>query len=84
MTNIEKFFEKIKSKKVAFIGIGVSNRDVIRLFAEKGIATEARDKADREKLGDIADELEKAGAVLKLGEGTLTTSTRTSFSAPRE
>ncbi len=71
MKNIESFFEKMKSKKVAFIGIGVSNKDVIRLFAEKGIATEARDKADRAYLGETADVLEKAGAALKLGEGYL-------------
>ena len=71
MTNAEKFFEKIKDKKVAFIGIGVSHTDVIRQFAEKGIATEARDKADREKLGETAELLEKSGAVLKLGEGYL-------------
>ena len=38
MTNAEKFFEKIKNKKDAFIGIGVSHTDVIRQFAEKGIA----------------------------------------------
>jgi len=71
MTNAEKFFEKIKDKKVAFIGIGVSHTDVIRQFAEKGIATEARDKSDREKLGKTAELLEKSGAVLKLGEGYL-------------
>ena len=69
MTNAEKFFEKIKDKKVAFIGIGVSHTDVIRQFAEKGIYTEARDKTDREKLGETAELLEKSGAVLKLGEG---------------
>ena len=50
MTSAEKFFESIKDKKVAFIGIGVSHTDVIRQFAEKGIATEARDKTDREAL----------------------------------
>ena len=71
MTNAEKFFEKIKDKKVAFIGIGVSHTDVIRQFAEKGISTEARDKTDREKLGETAELLEKSGAVLKLGEGYL-------------
>ena len=63
--------EKIKNKKVAFIGIGVSHTDVIRQFAEKGIHTEARDKTDREKLGETAGLLEKSGAVLKLGEGYL-------------
>ena len=45
----EKFFNEMKKKKVAFIGIGVSNKDVIKMFAEKGIETEARDKASREK-----------------------------------
>ena len=51
----EKFFNEMKKKKVAFIGIGVSNKDVIKMFAEKGIETEARDKASREKLGAAAD-----------------------------
>ncbi len=67
----EKFFKAMAGKKVAFLGVGVSNTDLIRMFAEKGLATEARDKADREKLGAVADELERAGAVLKLGEGYL-------------
>ena len=67
----EKFFNEMKKKKVAFIGIGVSNKDVIKMFAEKGIETEARDKASREKLGAAADELEKAGAKLLLGESYL-------------
>ena len=70
-TNTEKFFDKMKQKKVAFIGIGVSNKDVIKLFAEKGIDTEARDKASREKLGAAAAELEAAGAKLLLGESYL-------------
>ena len=67
----EKFFNEMKKKKVAFIGIGVSNKDVIKMFAEKGIETEARDKASREKLGAAADELEAAGAKLLLGESYL-------------
>lgn len=71
MTNAEKFFNRMKDKKVAFIGIGVSNRDVIKQFAEKEIYTEARDKSHREKLGAIADELEASGAVLRLGESYL-------------
>ena len=67
----EKFFNEMKKKKVAFIGIGVSNKDVIKMFAEKGIETEARDKSSREKLGAAADELEAAGAKLLLGESYL-------------
>lgn len=71
MERTENFFDGIKNKKVAFIGIGVSNKDVIRLFAEKGIATEARDKNSREALGETANILEKAGTVLILGENYL-------------
>lgn len=68
MKSTENFFEEIKNKKICFIGIGVSNKDVIKLFVEKGIITEARDKASRDSLGETADILEKAGATLKLGE----------------
>lgn len=68
MASAEKFFEKMKEKKVAFIGLGVSHTDLVRLFAQKGIKTEVRDKADREKLGAIAGELESLGVTLKLGE----------------
>ncbi len=71
MGRTENFFEDMKNKKVAFIGIGVSNKDVIKLFAEKGIDTEARDKASREYIGEAADMLEKAGAKLILGENYL-------------
>ena len=38
----EKFFNEMKKKKVAFIGIGVSNKDVIKMFAEKGIVPTER------------------------------------------
>lgn len=65
---IKKFFASMKEKKVAFIGLGVSHTDLVRLFAQKGIKTEVRDKADREKLGPVADELESLGVTLKLGE----------------
>ncbi len=37
MTKAEKFFNKIKDKKIAFIGMGVTNNDVIKLFLKKGI-----------------------------------------------
>jgi len=37
MTKAEKFFSAVKNKKIAFIGMGVTNNDVIRLFLKKGI-----------------------------------------------
>lgn len=35
MTKIERFFANLKEKKVAFIGTGVTNNDIIRLFLKK-------------------------------------------------
>lgn len=68
MTDLSQYFDDIKNKKVAFIGIGVSNTDVIKLYAKKGISVEARDKNTKEKIGPVADELEKLGVKLILGE----------------
>jgi len=71
MDRIARFFDDMKKKKVAFIGIGISNTDVIRMFAEKGVETEARDKNGRDTLGERAEILERAGAKLILGENYL-------------
>ena len=56
---------------MAVIGIGVSNTPLLRLLLREGIAVTARDRSDRAKLGALAEELEAAGAVLRLGDGYL-------------
>lgn len=66
-----KFFEKIKGKKIAMCGIGVSNTPLIMSFLNKGAKVYACDRRSRELLGDIADKLESAGAELRLGDGYL-------------
>ena len=66
-----QFFEQIKGKKIAMCGIGVSNTPLILNFLSKGARVFACDRRSREKLGDIADTLEKAGAELRLGEDYL-------------
>ena len=65
----EEYIQSLQGKQVAVIGIGVSNIPLIKLFLRKGIAVTACDKNDRESFGNEAllDELEKMGAVLKLG-----------------
>lgn len=68
MTKAEKFFSEIKDKKVAFIGMGVTNNDVIKLFLKKGIDVTVCDRKERSAAGEIADEFEAAGAKLSLGE----------------
>lgn len=67
MTKAEKFFNKIKDKKIAFIGMGVTNNDVIKLFLKKGIDVTVCDCKDRDSAGGIVSELEAAGARFSLG-----------------
>lgn len=67
----KKFFEKINGKKIAMCGIGISNTPLILEFLSKGAKVYACDRRSRELIGDIADELESAGAELRLGDGYL-------------
>lgn len=67
----KQFFEQIKGKKIAMCGIGVSNTPLILDFLNKGAKVYACDRRNREMIGEIANELEAAGAELCLGEGYL-------------
>lgn len=71
MKQIKKFFEEMQQKKVAFIGVGVTNTDIIRLFLKKGINITLLDKKQPEQLGDIYIELKDAGVSFRLGESYL-------------
>ena len=55
----EEYLDSLRNKSVAVIGIGVSNRPLIRLLLERGIPVTACDKKSREALGPLGDELEK-------------------------
>ena len=68
MTKIERFFANLKEKKVAFIGTGVTNNDIIRLFLKKGISITLLDRKTPEKLGAIYEELKVAGVAFQLGD----------------
>ena len=67
----KQFFDKLSGKKIAMCGIGVSNTPLILAFLSRGARVIACDRRSREQIGAIADELENAGAELKLGEGYL-------------
>ena len=69
--NFEEYLDSLRHKTVAVIGIGVSNRPLIRLLLERGVAVTACDKKDRAALGPLADELEAHGCRLRLGEDYL-------------
>ena len=66
-----QFFEQIKGKRIAMCGIGVSNTPLILNFLKKGAKVYACDRRNREMLGEIADTLENAGAILRLGDDYL-------------
>ena len=68
MTKIERFFANLKEKKVAVIGTGVTNNDIIRLFLKKGISITLLDRKTPEKLGAIYEELKAAGVAFQLGD----------------
>ncbi len=67
----KQFFEQIKGKKIAMCGIGVSNTPLILDFLKKGAKVYACDRRSREMIGEIANELEAAGAELCLGDSYL-------------
>ena len=71
MTRLDSYFEKLKDKKVLVLGVGVSNRPLVRLLLRYGIDVTCCDKTPREKLDREVLDLERAGAKLHLGEGYL-------------
>lgn len=64
----EQYLDSLQGKTVAVIGIGVSNRPLIELLAARGISVTARDRQQRQALGDYAGHLEAMGCRLRLGE----------------
>ena len=67
--NFEAYLDSLRGRSVAVIGIGVSNRPLIRLLLDRGIAVTGRDK--KTDLGDLGAELAAHGCRLKLGEDYL-------------
>lgn len=67
----DEFKEFIKGKKVAVVGIGVSNIPLIRFLVKLGAKVTAFDKKSREELGEIAEEFDGLSVTLELGEGYL-------------
>ena len=70
-STIQEFLASLKGKRVAVIGIGVSNTPLIHMLLRAGISVTACDKNDRLQFGEVAEELESLGATLQLGEDYL-------------
>lgn len=64
---IQEYLHSLHGKRVAVIGIGVSNTPLIHLLRQEGIDVTACDKKERDALGPLADALEAEGCHLRLG-----------------
>lgn len=71
MSAINEYLETLQGKRIAVIGMGVSNTPLIRMLLRADLNVTVRDKANRDRVEEIAEELESLGAQLKLGEGYL-------------
>ena len=66
---LRAYIDALKGKKVAVLGVGVSNRPLLRLLSESGADVTAYDRRDRAALAGAADELEARGVALSCGDG---------------
>ena len=67
MSTITEYLEELSGRSVTVIGMGISNVPLIKMLLRAGVKVTVRDKANREKVADLAQELESLGATLVLG-----------------
>ena len=67
-TAFERYFTSLKDKKIAVLGLGVSNRPLVRLLLEFGCDVTGCDRTPREKLDAEVLELENLGCKLRTGD----------------
>ena len=64
----EQYFTSLKGKKIAVLGLGVSNQPLVRLLLQFGCDVTGCDRTPREKLDAAVLELERLGCKLSLGD----------------
>ena len=68
---IDQKLEQFKNKRIAVLGLGVSNRPLVKLLLNAGCAVTGCDRIAREKADAEVLELEKLGCTLSLGDSYL-------------
>ena len=66
---LDEYVESLKGKRIAAIGIGVSNLPLIELLLRSGCDVTACDMRTREQMEGEAERLEALGATLEAGSG---------------
>ena len=64
----EQYFTSLKGKRIAVLGLGVSNRPLVKLLLEFGCDVTGCDRTPREKVDAEVLELEGMGCKLSLGD----------------
>jgi len=64
---LQEYLSSMKGKRVAVIGIGVSNTPLIEKLLETGVSVLACDKRDRIKFDGLIEDLEQKGLEVSLG-----------------
>ncbi len=64
----EAYFHSLRGKSIAVLGLGVSNRPLVRLLLDFGCDVTGCDRTPREKLEEEVLELERLGCKLSLGD----------------
>lgn len=68
---LNAYLDSLHGKRVAVVGIGVSNTPLLRLLRQAGVSVTACDKKSVSELGSLVDELRAQGVELQLGESYL-------------
>ena len=68
LTAFDKYFTALRGKRIAVLGLGVSNRPLVRLLLEFGCHVTGCDRTPREKLDAEVLELERMGCDLRCGD----------------
>ena len=71
MNKIQRFFEELREKRVAFIGTGVSHTELIGVLREKGIGVTVLDRRSADKFQETYDSLTAKGVQFILGDDYL-------------
>ena len=64
----EQYFASLRGRRIAVLGLGVSNRPLVRLLLSFGCDVTGCDRTPRERLEDEVLELEAMGCKLSLGD----------------
>ncbi len=68
---LEDYLNSLKGKRVAVVGVGISNTPLLRLLSGAGISVTACDQKTEAEFGPLATELREMGVCLSFGENYL-------------